>query len=285
MKTSSIIRLLTLAAIWGGSFIFLRILAPVLGPILTTNLRVLIAGIVLSIYFLAIKLDSSWKKNWKHYLIVGTVNTAIPFTLFAYGALYLPASYEVILNSTAPLFGVVFSWIWLREKMNLQRLIGIVAAGVGVGFVVNVGSAHYDANFFKAVAACLLAASCYALAGIYIKKFASHVKPMSFASCCQLVAGMALIPLTFTQPISIEINTFIVLNVLGLSLLCSGVAYILYYQLLADEGPGKALTVTFLMPVFGMLWGAVFLGETITAQMILGTAFILGGTWFVVKKA
>lgn len=285
MKTSSIIRLLTLAAIWGGSFIFLRILAPVLGPILTTNLRVLIAGIVLTIYFLAIKHDSNWKANWKHYLIVGIVNTAIPFSLFAYAALYLPASYEVILNSTAPLFGVVFSWIWLKEKMNFSRLMGILAAGAGVAFVVNVGSTHYDTNFFKAVGACLLASSCYAIAGIYIKKYATHVKPMSFASCCQLVAGLALIPVTLTQPVSFEVNTFIALNVLGISLLCSGVAYLLYYQLLADEGPGKALTVTFLMPVFGMLWGFLFLGETITPQMILGTAFILGGTWMVVKKA
>ncbi len=285
MKTSSIIRLLTLAAIWGGSFIFLRILAPVLGPILTTNLRVLIAGIVLTIYFIAIKHDSEWRKNWKHYFIVGIVNTAIPFSLFAYGALYLPASYEVILNSTAPLFGVIFAWLWLKEQMNLQRLIGILAAGFGVAFVVNVGSAHYDVNFFKAVGACLLASSCYAIAGIYIKKYATHVRPMSFASCCQLVAGIALIPLSLSQPIHIELNTFIILNVLGISLLCSGVAYLLYYQLLADEGPGKALTVTFLMPVFGMLWGALFLGETITAPMIIGTVFILGGTWLVVKKA
>lgn len=285
MKTSSIIRLLTLAAIWGGSFIFLRILAPILGPILTTNLRVLIAGVVLTIYFIAIKHDSSWRVNWRHYLIVGIVNTAIPFSLFAYAALYLPASYEVILNSTAPLFGVVFSWLWLKEKMNLPRLLGIVAAGVGVAFVVNVGGAHYDAHFARAVAACLLASSCYALAGIYIKKFATHVKPMSFASCCQLVAGVALIPLSASQPVSFQLNTFIILNVLGISLLCSGVAYLLYYQLLADEGPGKALTVTFLMPVFGMLWGAIFLGETITPQMILGTLFILGGTWMVVRKA
>ncbi len=284
MRTIDIARLLTLAAIWGGSFIFLRILSPVLGPFLTTNLRILIAGVVLTIYFKLIKFDFEWKKNWKHYLIVSIVNTTIPFTLFAYGALYMPASYEVILNSTAPLFGVVFSWLWLKEVMNIPRMLGILIAASGVGLVVNLGGANYDQHFVFGVVACLVASSCYALAGIYIKKFASHVKPMSFAACCQLIGGVLLIPLTLSRPLPQEISLFIGLNVLGLSLMCSAVAYILYYQLLADVGPSKALTVTFLMPIFGMIWGALFIGEAITMPMLIGGFLILCGTWLVVKK-
>lgn len=284
MKTIDLIRLLALAAIWGGSFIFLRILAPVLGPFLTTNLRLLIAGVVLCIYFSATGFSLEWKKNWKHYLIIGVINSAIPFSLFAYGALYLPASYEVILNSTSPLFGVVFSWLWLKDEMSFSKIAGLILASIGVGLVVNLGSTHVDNNSISAIIACLVAASCYAIAGIYIKKFASHIKPLSFAGGCQLFAGLILIPMSLSNPIPESVDLFIVLNVLGIALLCSAVAYLLYYQLIADVGPTKALTVTFLMPVFGMIWGALFLRETITVQMIFGTLLILSGTWFVIRK-
>lgn len=283
MRIGDILRLLSLAAIWGASFIFFRVLAPVLGPLLTTNLRILIAGSVLSLYFLMTGFDCEWKKNWKHYLLMGIVNSAIPFSLFTYAALYLPASYEVILNSTAPLFGVIFSWIWLDEKMSMEKISGLFLAAFGVGLIVNLGGADVGVNFFTSVAACLLATTCYALSSIYIKKFASHVKPRAFAGCSQLLAGIALIPFTLSQPAPGEITTVIILNVLGLSLICSAVAYLLYYRLISDLGPTKALSVTFLMPVFGMIWGAIFLNEVITIQMILGTAFILSGTWFVMN--
>lgn len=284
MKTIDLVRLFTLAAIWGGSFIFLRILSPVLGPILTTNLRLFIGGLVLCLYFAATGFDLEWKKNWKHYLIIGVINSAIPFSLFAYGALYLPASYEVILNSTSPMFGAVFSWLWLSDKMTLPKIGGLVLASAGVGMVVDLGSTHMNQNVLSAMIACLVAASCYALAGVYIKKFASHIKPLSFAGGCQLVAGLILIPLSLANPMPESVSLFIVLNVLGIALLCSAIAYLLYYQLIADVGPTKALTVTFLMPVFGMIWGALFLRETITVHMIVGTVLILAGTWFVVKK-
>lgn len=284
MKTIDLIRLFTLAAIWGGSFIFLRILAPVLGPFLTTNLRLFIGGLVLCLYFAAKGFDLEWKKNWKHYLIIGVINSAIPFTLFAYGALYLPASYEVILNSTSPMFGVIFSWLWLKDEMTWSKIIGLVLASAGVALVVDLGTTQLNNNTFPAIIACLVAASCYAIAGIYIKKFASHIKPLSFAGGCQLFAGLILIPLSLSQPIPESVSLNIALNVLGIALLCSAVAYLLYYQLIADVGPAKALTVTFLMPLFGMIWGAIFLRESITVHMIMGTVLILAGTWFVVRK-
>ncbi len=285
MKTIDLVRLFTLAAIWGGSFIFLRILSPVLGPFLTTSLRLLIGGLVLCVYFSSKGLDLEWRKNWRHYLIIGVINSAIPFSLFAYGALYLPASYEVILNSTSPLFGALFSWLWLKDEMTWPKMGGLLLASLGVGFVVDLGeTGNLSSSAFSAVIACLIASSCYALAGIYIKKFASHIKPISFAGGCQLFAGIILIPLAMSRPMPESVSLAIVLNVLGISLLCSALAYLLYYQLIADVGPAKALTVTFLMPVFGMIWGALFLRETITIHMVLGTILILTGTWFVVRK-
>ena len=136
-----------------------------------------------------------------------------------------------------------------------------------------------------AALACIAAAACYGLAGVYIKKFAPFLKPLAIAGSSQLAAGIILIPFAFVSPIKGAVDTQVVLNVLGLSLLCSGIAYILYYRLISDVGPTKALTVTFLMPVFGLVWGGLFLQEVVNKQMITGCLFIVGGTTLVLFKS
>ena len=284
MKPSDIFRLIVLAAIWGGSFIFMRVLAPVLGPVMTADLRVLIAGLALILYFRVIGFDLEWKTNWKHYLIIGVINSGIPFLLYAFAALHIPASYSVILNSTSPMFGVIFSAIWLSEKLTLKKVFGIILGVIGVSFVAKVGTVATDVFFFLSIAACLTAAICYALAGVYIKRFVKTAKPMGIAGASQLLAGLVLLPFVFFSPLRGEITTSVIFNVLGLALVCSAIAYLIYYKLMADVGPTKALTVTFLMPAFGMLWGYIFLSEAITIPMILGCGLIILGTSLVVKK-
>ena len=285
MKITDLIKLIILAAIWGSSFIYMRILAPVLGAIPTANLRVLIAGIVLTLYLRAIKFDSNWKKNGLQYLLIGLLGSGIPFSLFSYAALNIPASYEVILNSTAPMFGALFAWIWLGEKMTLLKIVGLVLAAVGCGIVVNIGAANITRPFIFSVLACLLAAICYGLTGIYVKKCTKNLKPKAIAGGSQLMVGLMMIPFSLLQKPNLNhlTNPKILFCVLALALICSAIAYLLYYQLLADVGPTKALTVTFLMPIFGIFWGAIFLHEMITFQMICGTIIILIGTWLVVK--
>jgi len=284
MKPSDILRLVLLAAIWGGSFIFMRVLAPVLGPVITADLRVLIAGITLIVYFKIIKFDVQWKLNWVHYLIIGLINSGIPFLLYSFAALHIPASYSVILNSTSPLFGAIFSAIWLSDKLTLKKIIGLLLGAIGVAFVSNVGSATTGAFFGLSIIACLTAAICYGLAGVYIKKFAKTAKPMGIAGASQLLAGVAILPFVFFSPLRGEITTSVVFNILGLALICSAVAYLIYYKLIADVGVTKALTVTFLMPAFGVLWGVIFLSEVVTMPIIVGCALIIAGTIVVVKK-
>lgn len=285
MRIIDVVRLVTLAAIWGGSFIFMSVVAPIMGAIPTANSRVLIAGIVLCLYFKLKSINVEWSKNWKHYLIIGIVASGIPFSLFAYASLHIPTSYEVILNSTAPIFGAVFSWLWLSETMNWKKAIGLFTAAIGVGIVVNIGGTDLTYPFVTSVAACLLASICYGLAGIYIKRFTTGLKPIAIAGGSQLLVGLLLLPISLTYNIDFQslLTPKIILCILGLALICSMVAYLLYYQLIVDIGPTKALSVTFLMPVFGMLWGNVFLNEVITLQMIVGTLIIIVGTWLVVK--
>lgn len=285
MRIIDVVRLLTLAAIWGGSFIFMSVVAPVMGAIPTANARVLIAGLVLSLYFFIKGINVEWKKNWGHYLIIGVVASGIPFSLFAYASLHIPTSYEVILNSTAPIFGAVFSWLWLSEVMTLKKFMGLITAAIGVGIVVNIGGADLTFAFVSSVLACLLASICYALAGIYIKKFTKGLGPIAIAGGSQLLVGLVLLPISLSYDIELEalLATKIILCILGLAIICSMIAYLIYYQLIVDIGPTKALSVTFLMPIFGMLWGNVFLNEMITLQMILGTLIIIYGTWLTFK--
>lgn len=278
MRTADTGRLVALAAIWGGSFIFIRVLAPVLGPVLTATTRVLIAGVALVLYCRAVGFDTQLHRYWRDFLLIGIVNSAIPFLLFAFAALHIPASYSVILNSATPLFGAVLAAAFLAERLTVDKLAGLVAGALGVALVSRAGPVAPDLWFGAAVAACLSAALCYAAAGVYIRRRVRGAKPLAIAAWSQVFAGLVLLPFVPFAPARGEFTLLILGNVLGLALLCSAVAYLLYYRLIADVGPTRALTVTLLMPVFGMLWGALFLDEVVTPAMIAGCALIVGGT-------
>ncbi|MDD4051814.1 MAG: DMT family transporter [candidate division Zixibacteria bacterium] len=283
MHAGDIVRLITLAAIWGGSFIFMRVLAPVLGPVVTADLRVLIAGLALIVYFRIIRFDPQWRRFWKQYLFIGAVNSALPFFLFSFAALHIPASYSVIMNSTSPFFAAVFSAIWLHDRLTAKKVIGLLIGAVGVAFVAGIGVAESSPMFNLALAACILAAVCYGASATYIKKAGSELTPMGIAGGSQLMAGLLLIPVIPLAPVRAAITPSVIVGVIVFALLCSAFAYLLYYRLIADLGPTKALTVTFLMPVFGMIWGASILNETITVSMLAGTALILLGTMLVLN--
>ncbi len=285
MRPADTARLITLAAIWGGSFIFIRVLAPVLGPVLTAMLRLVIAGFALVAYFHVIGFDAEVRRFWRQYLIIGIANSAVPFLLYAFAALHIPASYSVILNSTVPLFGALLSAAFLDERLTVAKIAGLVAGAAGVTLVSKAGPVEPDAMFGWAIAACLAAAFCYAVAAVYMKKRAAGAKPMAIAGWSQVFAGLALLPLAFFAPPHGAITPAVVANVLGLALLCSAIAYLLYYRLIADLGPTRATTVTFLLPLFGMLWGALLLDETITAPMIAGCALIIVSAFVVLRPA
>ena len=284
MRGEDVARLVVLAAIWGASFIFMRALAPVLGPVPIAAWRVAIAGVALIAWFRITGFDAELRRHWRAFLVIGLVNSALPFLLFAFAAVHIPASYSVILNTATPLFAAVLSAVWLDERLTAMRVAGLAAGAAGVALVTGAGPVAPDAMFGWAVAACLGAALCYALAGIYIKRHAGGAKPMAIAGWSQAFAGAALLPLTPFAPPPGTVTPGVVANVLALALLCSAFAYLLYFRLIADVGPTRAMTVTFLMPVFGMVWSVLFLQETVTLPMIAGCALIVGGTALVVRR-
>ena len=283
MRAQDVARLALLAAIWGASFIFMRTLAPVLGPVATAFSRVAIAGIALVLWFRASGFDAGLRSHWRAFAVIGLVNSALPFLLYSFAALHLPASYSAIFNAASPLFSALLSALWLGEALTLGRVAGVLAGIAGVALVTRAGPVEPGPMFGWAVAACLGAALCYALSGIYARRRAAAAKPMAIAGWSQVFAAGALLPIVPFAPAPGAMTPAVIGSVLALALLCSGFAYLLYYRLLADVGPTRALTVTFLIPLFGMIWGALFLGEAITWPMLAGCALIVGGAAFVVR--
>ncbi len=282
MKTIHWISLLLLAAISGSSFIFTRAIAPVLGPTVTADLRVLLGGGTLLIYAAAIRFDPDWKRNWKLYAVIGLINSGIPFFLYSFAALYIPASYSAIVNSSAPLFGALFSALWLNDRLTLNKLFGLALGMTGVALISYSGSnANLSPMFGYAIAACIGAAMCYALSGIVIKRFAKGIKPLAIAGCTQFAAGILMLPFWGAQPVTGMVTTSVILNLAALAVVCSAVAYLIYFWLIGEIGPTRTLTVTFLTPFYAMLWGAVFLGEAVTPLMLAGCVAIVCATMLV----
>jgi drug/metabolite transporter (DMT)-like permease len=284
MRVADMTRLVILAAIWGASFLFMRIVSPVLGPSVTADSRVLIGGLFLVAIFAVRGPSLHWRRHWRRYAIIGIVNSAVPFLLYAFAALHIPASYSAILNSTAPLFGMVLSAVWLAERPSGWNLLGVLLGMAGVGMITGLGPIAVTSAVLAAVAACLGATLCYAIAGVYMRLRASDLGVAEVAGASQLVAGLVLLPAAVAFPPRDPITPLVAGCALALALLCSAVAYLLYFRLLADCGPTRALTVTFLIPVFGLLWGMLFLGEAITAGMLAGCGLVMGGTALVVRR-
>ncbi len=281
MRTQDWVRFILLGLIWSSSFVFIRICAPVLGPVLTAAARLGIAGIVLVLYLRVIGFDSQWRAAWATYLRIGLIGSGIPFLCYATGALTLPASLLGIINACTPLFGSIFAAIWLGEGFGWKRATGVFLGLAGVTLANGLSSIELSPRTLFAIAITLVAPLSYALAGIYIKLRASHLPPQGIAAWSQLsVVPIVLLALP-AFPIVTTPDAKVIVSLLLLSVVGSAFAYLLFYRLLADIGPTKCTTVAFIIPVFAMGWAVVLLGETITIGMALGCAILIVGTLLV----
>ena len=284
MRPPDVARLVALAAIWGASFIFIRVAVVPLGPIATSELRVALAAVALLAWLRFAGVDLAWRAHWRFYLAVGLVNSAVPFALWAFSALHLPASYLVVLNATSPLFGAVVSAVWLRERITARAALGLAAGVAGVALLVGLGPVRATPAVLWAIAAGAIAALSYAVAAAYMKRRSAGVDAAAVATGSQIGAALLLAPLLVPLPPVALPTPAEWIAVVLLGVLCTGIAYLLYFRLIADVGPTRALTVTFLIPLFGMLWGALFLGEAITPVMAAGCALVLAGTALILRQ-
>ena len=274
--------LVLLAALWGAAFLFMRMAAPEFGPIALVFLRVAIAAVILLPLMLRRGEGPALRQHWRSILVVGLSNSALPFLCFTLAALAITAGLSAIFNATTPLWAALIAWLWLGDRLNRWRWLGL-AVGFGGVLWLAVDKASFKPGEHGvspalAVAACVVAAMLYGFAANFTKRRLTGVPPMATAAGSQLSATLALaLPAWWAWPAQSPSPTaWWAAIVLGVA--CTGLAYILYFRLIANAGPANASAVTFLIPAFAVTWGAIFLGETLSATTIAGCIVILMGT-------
>jgi drug/metabolite transporter (DMT)-like permease len=272
-----------LAAIWGSSFMFMRMGARELGALPTAGLRVAIAALFLLPILLLRGQGAALRTHWKLTFVVGILNSAIPFACFSFALLSISTGLSSILNATTPLFGAIIAWLWLKDRPNGSRILGLLIGFFGVALLA------WDKASFKpdaaglstgwAVLACLLACLCYGISASFTKRYLTGLPSLVSATGSQMGAALGLAPLTwwFWPEQAVKPSTWAAVILLGV--LCSGVAYILFFRLIERAGPARALSITFAIPIFALLYGVVLLGEVVTPWMVgCGLVIIVGTT-------
>jgi drug/metabolite transporter (DMT)-like permease len=281
MRPIDLANLVLLGAIWGGSFPLLRYAAPHFGPFALIAVRLVAAAAVV---FALWRVGREIVAHWRRLLMLGVINTAVPFTLFAFAALMIPSGVNSLLNATTPIFGALIARFWLGEMLSVRRWIGIALSFAGVGAIV------YEAIGFQTqtgplasravlgVAAGLCAGFCYGLAGCYTRKYLHMLSSSVLTAGSVGAAALLLVPpaAVLWPTVTPPAGAWVAALVLGL--LCTAAAYLLYFRLLRNVGAARAMTVTFLIPVFGILWGALFFDEPLGGRLLVFCGVVLAGT-------
>jgi drug/metabolite transporter (DMT)-like permease len=278
LRPADFAELIALAALWGASFLFMRIGAAELGPVALSAVRVIGASLFLMPLLHLRGQTSVLRQHWRPIFVVGVLNSALPFLCFTYAELSITAGLSSIFNASSPLWGALIAWLWLRDRLTHTRMLGLAVGFAGVSWLAWDKASFTPGGSGWAVAACLAATFCYGLAANYTKKRLTGVAPLAVAAGSQLSAALVLVlPAIVWWPQAAPSHTAWLVAAL-LALACTGVAYVMYFRLIANVGPANAIAVTFLIPVFGVLWGWMFLGEGLAATMVAGCGVILLGT-------
>ena len=283
MNFASSIRLILLAMIWGSSFMFQRVAVPELGPNWVAAGRLILGALVLLLVMLAMRKPLHLRKNAGAYIWIGFINSALPFWLFAYASITLPAGVTAVMNSMVPLFSVLLLWIY-GERPGAGKFAGVSLGIIGVAMIVGFGGLPMNLATALGVLAGMAAAALYALSASEIRKRFSNVDPMAVATGSLLGATLALLPVLFIGPVPSTQELTPWLMLLPLGVLCTGVAYFLYFKLLHDVGSTRAVTVTLLVPVFALIWGVLFLHEHPTLLSLAGMGLVIVSMMLILGK-
>lgn len=277
MNPLQLAALVALAAIWGASFLFIRMAVASFGPFVLMELRVLLGGAALWALAALFRRRADWLPRWKQYIVLGAVNAALPFTLIAAAELVLPASLAAILNALTPAFTALVAARWLGHRIDARLGLGLAVAFAGVA--VSVGWSPLELGLWPMLAAgaVALASLFYAFGSNYSARTFPGASPLTMSVGQNMAAAIVLLPFALasvpkTPPTSVAVGA-----ALGLALICTAAAYQLYFWLLNNVGPTRTTSVTYLVPLFGMLWGRLILNEPLTAGMFGGLVLVFIG--------
>ncbi|WP_447590365.1 DMT family transporter [Aquipseudomonas campi] len=292
MRPADYFRLLALAAIWGASFLFIRMLVPQVGALPTAFGRVLLATLSLLVIIQVMRSGWDYRGKLGKALLLGVVSSGIPFAMYALAAQHLPAGYSAVFNATTPLMGVLIGTLFFHEPATPAKFGGVLLGLAGVGVLTRTGPMAFDTELLLGAAACLVATSCYGLAGFLTRRWITQQggvdgRLLAFAS--QLSASLLLLPFMLwelpSQTLAPWLEPSLWLALAGLGLVCTSLAYILYFRLIADVGPVKSMAVTFLIPPFGVLWGVLLLDEPLSWAYLYGGVLIAMALWLVLRPS
>lgn len=273
--------LFALAAIWGASYPFIRVAVPALGPFPLVGARVAIAGLVLFIGLRLTGADTNLRPHWRKLLVVGALNAALPFSLISAAELHVTASLAAMLTATSPMWSALFSAMWLGEAITARRAAGLLLGVVGVGVLVGWSPFELTPVVALSIAGVIIAAASYSAATVYSRKALAGVPSPTIALGQQVMAfALLAVPSAVTartaQPTLESVGAL-----LALAIVCTAVAYLMFFRLLATIGATRTTTVTYLIPMFGTLWGTLFLHEPLSRSMIAGLVLILSSVLLV----
>lgn len=277
MRPADVARLVALGAMWGASYLFMRVAVPHLGAVLMIELRVLVAGLMLVAFLYLSGRSAGWRQHWRPWLVVGVIGTALPFVLIAEAVRTIDASTAAILNALVPLFATIVAALWIREPITPPKAAGIALSLVGTAVLVGWTPAPMSAKELVAASMSVAGTLLYGFSVVFSKVRLREATPMATSAATLLLAALVLAPFTPLDRDLAAVPTNAWLALLGLAIVSTTVAFIFYYRLIADIGPVKASTVTLLVPVFGMIWGVAFLGEPLTPGRVTGCVIILFG--------
>ncbi len=277
MRPADVARLVALGAMWGASYLFMRVAVPHLGALVMIELRVLVAGLLIAAFLYASGRTAGWRRHWRPWLVVGAMGTAVPFVLIAEALRSIDASTAAILNALVPLFATIIAALWIREPITPPKAAGIALSLVGTAVLVGWTPAPMSGKQLLAAGMSIAATLLYGYNIVFSKVRLREATPMATSAATLLVAALVLVPFTPLDRDLAAVPANAWLAVVALAIVSTTVAFIFYYRLIADIGPVKASTVTLLVPVFGMFWGVMFLGEPVTPGRIAGCAIILFG--------
>ena len=278
MKTRHFLQLVLLSALWGASFPLLCVASPVLGPWVVAGMRCVLAAIVLSLLMFALREKWPPRATWPRLALLSVLTVVTPFVLFNLAALVIPAGYSSVLNATSPLFGVLGAAAVGEEKLTGRRLIGCALGFSGVALLVQLGPVAVTLPVVWAALGCLAAAASYGFGAILMKRATQSHEPLPASAAVHVAAaGILLLPMGVAAP-SAHITTAAVLAVAMIGIVTSGLMYWVSMRLMREIPASAATSAAFMIPLFGVTWGAIFLGEAVTLSMLPGCLLVLAAT-------
>ena len=277
--------LIFLSAIWGSSFLFLRLTSPVFGPIFLIEMRVLSGLAVLLPLVLFLGKRAEFQKHWKMIATVSLMNMAIPFCFFAFSAVYIGAGLLSIINATVPIFSACVAYVVYKKRLSRSSLLGLLIGFLGVVVLMFNPDESFGSSGWLAILSALLACLLYGTAINLTVNNLQGVSGLTITAGGLFVSSLVLLPFAlWARPEVLPVGN-IWWSVFALGIVCTGFGFVMFYRLIDRIGAGRAIMTTYLIPVFSILWGNIFLGESVTLIMVVGCILVLLGVGLTTKKS